>query len=883
MKVLLFAVLILVLGFVTQAFAQQNTGSLELFIKTENNDRVFPQGVSLKIYKNLETKPIKEIESFETNPITISSLELNQRYKVGVYMNSMYAETEFIDMKKDKESLTLTIKNAGGMRLNVFYKDAETPLAGAKVWIKSHDGKQWAFSETDQNGQTIRAWLHPNIKEDNFYLAEISLGPGIKHIHSPIKLQPNVAQEFKIVTKWPTIVDKLFTIEVYNSTKTKVTKQDGSFVAQLYDSKKNKIGESQVSDKGLANFAKLKVANYALYIKHKDQSQVLANKKITITEETGIIKIYLNNPELNSDNLNCNCVAFRLDDIQDYFLAPAQIEIISTFSKKDTPLTVGVIGGVTGADQRIITTVKNGLASGVVEVASHSWNNRVVATVPKSEQDKLIQDTNDKIQALFGVVPTVFIPPENKFNNDTISVLKERGFTHISYATVANEPPPFKKSNFNHFPIVPYTAQLNEQTGYWMHVNNTQILEKIDQSIFDYGYAVVMMHPYEFSEYEKGYYLNKVNSTEIKELESLIDQVKSQNYKILPIGQIQNFDSYSKQPTPKENKIESCNCIAFRLDNAQDYWLNDVQNDVVDTFVQNKTPLTIGVIGKFIGDDPKVVGFIKEKLEEKSQIRIANRGWEYVDHTSFDKEKQKASIAQTNDKIKKVFGKNAVIFSPPYDAFNKDTISAATESRILYFSSSITNDPRPFPQDSLKHIPSTLQFTNLIDDDPFYSGTLSEKALAKIKASLTQHGFAVISLQPSDFAVKTDAHKNEMNSEKLQLLKQILTDIKSNQIQPVMLESVFDLTSSVIVPDWIKSNAQWWSEGKIGDSDFTKGIQYLIKEKVIKVPSTQKETTSKKIPDWIKNNAKWWSEGKITNGDFVKGIQYLIQNGIITA
>jgi hypothetical protein len=50
---------------------------------------------------------------------------------------------------------------------------------------------------------------------------------------------------------------------------------------------------------------------------------------------------------------------------------------------------------------------------------------------------------------------------------------------------------------------------------------------------------------------------------------------------------------------------------------------------------------------------------------------------------------------------------------------------------------------------------------------------------------------------------------------------------------------------------------------------------------VIKIPQTTPGTSSQKIPDWIKNNAKWWSEGKIGNGDFVKGIQYLIQNGII--
>jgi len=35
------------------------------------------------------------------------------------------------------------------------------------------------------------------------------------------------------------------------------------------------------------------------------------------------------------------------------------------------------------------------------------------------------------------------------------------------------------------------------------------------------------------------------------------------------------------------------------------------------------------------------------------------------------------------------------------------------------------------------------------------------------------------------------------------------------------------------------------------------------------------------VPDWIKNNAKWWSEGSISETDYIKSLEYLIINGII--
>ena len=90
---------------------------------------------------------------------------------------------------------------------------------------------------------------------------------------------------------------------------------------------------------------------------------------------------------------------------------------------------------------------------------------------------------------------------------------------------------------------------------------------------------------------------------------------------------------------------------------------------------------------------------------------------------------------------------------------------------------------------------------------------------------------------------------------------------------------------STQIPDWVRSNAEWWAQGAIGDSDFVLGIQYLIKEGIMTIPETAQGTTSddsQEIPSWIKNNADWWAQGLITDDDFVKGIQYLIEEGIMS-
>jgi len=88
--------------------------------------------------------------------------------------------------------------------------------------------------------------------------------------------------------------------------------------------------------------------------------------------------------------------------------------------------------------------------------------------------------------------------------------------------------------------------------------------------------------------------------------------------------------------------------------------------------------------------------------------------------------------------------------------------------------------------------------------------------------------------------------------------------------------------SAYSIPIWVKNNARWWSEGSVSDGDFVSGVQYLIQQNILKVPSTQQgNSSSQQIPTWVKNNAGWWGNGQISDGDFVKGIQYLISSGII--
>ncbi|HLC24146.1 MAG TPA: hypothetical protein VJJ25_00760 [Nitrosopumilaceae archaeon] len=90
-------------------------------------------------------------------------------------------------------------------------------------------------------------------------------------------------------------------------------------------------------------------------------------------------------------------------------------------------------------------------------------------------------------------------------------------------------------------------------------------------------------------------------------------------------------------------------------------------------------------------------------------------------------------------------------------------------------------------------------------------------------------------------------------------------------------------TDMIVIPSWIKNLGKWWSQELVTDKDFVRGIEYLIKEKIIIIPESERQDSSSitKIPTWIKTNAGWWADNRISDSDFALGIQYLIRNGII--
>jgi len=144
----------------------------------------------------------------------------------------------------------------------------------------------------------------------------------------------------------------------------------------------------------------------------------------------------------------------------------------------------------------------------------------------------------------------------------------------------------------------------------------------------------------------------------------------------------------------------------------------------------------------------------------------------------------------------------------------------------------------------------------------------SQKKSILLKPPISQKTHSFPSNHPFDSAIwKTGSY---------------ILELEYSGVQSSTQFSIQD-TGEVAIPSWIKDLATMWiTEPLVTDKDFGRAIGYLIEHEVIKIPYTEPEgDTITNIPDWVKTNAEWWVTGKISDTEFTVALQYLIKKGII--
>ncbi|HEX5978682.1 MAG TPA: polysaccharide deacetylase family protein [Nitrososphaeraceae archaeon] len=269
---------------------------------------------------------------------------------------------------------------------------------------------------------------------------------------------------------------------------------------------------------------------------------------------------------------NCNCVVFRMDDIQDYWLKSGQLAAMNQFISRNQSLTLGIIMGGIGNDTEIVNKVKEGSDRGLFELAVHGWNHTDYTKLSEEEQRKSLDDSNRKMIELFGNTSEIFIPPLNSFNNDTINAMEQVGMKILDANSSSFDELELKGHNESRalsslsiqskdFFYMPSTIAFKDYYQDLPIKNSIQnIFNNVTQSIATNGYAVIIIHPQDFVKVDaNGSLTDALDENETNDLSRLIDLILSNN---IPLG---SFFEVTEKLEMKDEIIQSSNSTSQNI------------------------------------------------------------------------------------------------------------------------------------------------------------------------------------------------------------------------------------------------------------------------------------------------------------------------------
>ena len=275
-------------------------------------------------------------------------------------------------------------------------------------------------------------------------------------------------------------------------------------------------------------------------------------EKIIQYGKTDIIENQSNTPDTytifeSSEPINgCNCVVFRLDDVQDYWLNNVQIDVLNKFIEKDAVLSLGIIPNYLGKDTKIVNKVIEGYESGVFEIAAHGFRHDNFSQLNEFQQNQKLDAAQDKLNLIFGTGSQVFIPPYNAFDEITLSALANNNFNILSAAEYTDNYPSFVADGLSDIKDDFGIYHLPESVGFEeysagnvsVRIPNEEILATIDNKIQAQGYAVVTLHFQTLATKANGIDLNETDIIQLNDLGELIDSVVENGHSIVPFGDV---------------------------------------------------------------------------------------------------------------------------------------------------------------------------------------------------------------------------------------------------------------------------------------------------------------------------------------------------------
>lgn len=255
-----------------------------------------------------------------------------------------------------------------------------------------------------------------------------------------------------------------------------------------------------------------------------------------------------------------------------------------------------------------------------------------------------------------------------------------------------------------------------------------------------------------------------------------------------------------------------CSCVIFKIDDIQDYWIEQASIAALDLFISKNLTLSVGLIMDDIGNDTVLTEKIEEGLD-RNLFELALHGWDHEDFTTFDLQQQKDLLKKANEKNQILFGNKSQVFIPPYDQFNNNTLKAMNDLNIKILSSSLQTENH-FNEgedifnlkvkminsgsvgDGIYHLPSTVSFYDIGNENRTKNSL--QDILNKVNDSISKYGYSVITFHPQDFAKLNEEGEfiDIVDSKQIEDLSLLIDTLKLKNISTSSFYGIVDLKSS---------------------------------------------------------------------------------------
>ena len=255
-------------------------GSLTMNVQYPSDDPVNAHMLSMKIYRDFDTKPYMELPIVSENPYTVT-LPMYHQYKIQTFVNSMLSSVNLVTLDNENQNIDVTIPWGGAILVSAYFHDGQTPISDASISIRSQDNKTRATGVTDSDGSATRFSLPSTNADGNYYIIDVKINSHLTFSSDPVTLQPKSINKIKLVAPWHSMIENLITVKVYNQTK--VLPSNGqTYAVQMYDDQGNKLSESPVNIHGEGYFWSMQVGDYVFKVVKASNGTVLGNLFVTV-------------------------------------------------------------------------------------------------------------------------------------------------------------------------------------------------------------------------------------------------------------------------------------------------------------------------------------------------------------------------------------------------------------------------------------------------------------------------------------------------------------------------------------------------------------------------------------------------------------------------